>query len=62
MAEGGPATLYAADVFGGSATGGANDDIARGLAWLVDKDVRVINVSITGQKNALSWTPVSLAS
>ncbi|MBI1212367.1 MAG: S8 family serine peptidase [Alphaproteobacteria bacterium] len=46
-------TLYAADAFCGAANGGAADDIARALAWLVDKNVPVINVSIAGPENAL---------
>lgn len=46
-------TLYAADAFCGSAAGGAADDIARALAWLVEKQVPVINISIAGPKNAL---------
>lgn len=47
------AKLYAADAFGGSPTGGSAGDIARAIAWLVDNDVPVINISITGPKNAL---------
>ena len=47
------ATLFAADIFCGAANGGAADDIARALAWLVEKDVPVINISIAGPKNAL---------
>jgi subtilisin family serine protease len=55
------ATLYAADAFGGSSTGGAADDIARAIAWLVDEDVPVINISITGPKNALLEAAVRAA-
>jgi Subtilase family len=47
------ATLYAADAFAGSATGGSAADIARAIAWLADKDVPVINISIAGPKNAV---------
>lgn len=47
------AKLYAADVFGGQADGGSADAIARGLAWLAQNDVPVINVSLSGPKNAL---------
>lgn len=47
------ATLYAADAFAGAPTGGSAADIARAIAWLVDKDVPVINISIAGPKNAL---------
>lgn len=47
------ATLYAADAFAGSPTGGSAADIARAVAWLVGKDVPVINISIAGPNNAL---------
>ncbi len=47
------ATLYAADAFAGSPTGGSAADIARAIAWLAGKDVPVINISIAGPKNAL---------
>ncbi len=47
------ATLYAADAFAGSPTGGSAADIARAIAWLVGQDVPVINISIAGPKNAL---------
>jgi hypothetical protein len=47
------AALFAADAFCGAADGGAADDIARALAWLVEKEVPVINVSMAGPKNAL---------
>jgi hypothetical protein len=47
------ATLYAADAFAGSPTGGSAADIARAIAWLAGEDVPVINISIAGPKNAL---------
>lgn len=47
------AKLYAADVFGGQPDGGSADAIARGLAWLAQNNVPVINVSLSGPKNAL---------
>jgi hypothetical protein len=47
------ATLYAADAFAGSPTGGSAADIARAIAWLADEDVPVMNISIAGPKNAL---------
>jgi hypothetical protein len=47
------ARLFAADVFGGEARGGAVDSVARGLAWLAEKDVAVITVSLAGPQNAL---------
>jgi hypothetical protein len=55
------AKLYAADVFGGSPTGGSAADIARAIAWLVDEEVPVINISITGPKNALLEAAVRAA-
>ncbi len=55
------AKLYAADAFGGSPTGGSAGDIARAIAWLVAEDVPVINISITGPKNALLEAAVGAA-
>lgn len=55
------ATLYAADAFAGQTTGGAADDIARAISWLVEKDVPVINISIAGPKNALLEAAVRAA-
>lgn len=55
------ATLYAADAFAGSPTGGAAGDIARAIAWLSSKDIAVINVSITGPDNALLAAAVRAA-
>ena len=42
-------------------TGGSAGDIARAIAWLVDEDVPVINISITGPKNALLEAAVRAA-
>jgi hypothetical protein len=47
------ATLYAADVFGGSPSGGSADAVAQGLAWLAEKKVPVINISLAGPPNRL---------
>jgi Subtilase family len=47
------ATLYAADVFGGVATGGTAADIARALDWLSTNQVPVTNISLTGPNNLL---------
>ena len=47
------ATLYAADVFGGSATGGSALDIARALNWLAQNNVAVVNASLAGPPNSL---------
>lgn len=55
------ATLYAADAFAGSETGGAVDDVARAISWMVEKNVPVINISIAGPKNALLEAAVRAA-
>ena len=47
------ATLYAADVYGGDAAGGAADNIARALGWLAANDVPVANISLAGPPNAI---------
>jgi subtilisin family serine protease len=47
------ATLYAADVFCGLATGGAVDAVAEAFAWLARERVPVINVSLVGPPNRL---------
>jgi subtilisin family serine protease len=47
------ATLYAADVFGGLATGGSALDIARALDWLAQNHVAVVNASLSGPPNRL---------
>jgi subtilisin family serine protease len=46
------AELFAADVYCGSATGGAIDSVAEALAWLAREHVAVINVSLVGPQNA----------
>lgn len=45
--------LYSADVYCGSATGGAVEAVADALAWLVRERVPVINVSLVGPPNAM---------
>ncbi|MBC3869589.1 S8 family serine peptidase [Undibacterium oligocarboniphilum] len=52
------ATLYAADIYCGSATGGALDKIADALAWLAAEKVAVINLSIVGPPNQALETMV----
>ena len=47
------AKLYAADAFGGDATGGSALDIARALDWLARQRVVVANASLAGPPNAL---------
>jgi hypothetical protein len=45
------ATLYAADIYCGSPSGGSLDRIADALAWLSGEKVAVINLSIVGPPN-----------
>ncbi len=47
------AILYAADVYCGSATGGAVEALLAAFDWLVRERVPVINVSLVGPKNAM---------
>ena len=47
------ATLFAADVYCEQPAGGAAEDVARALAWMVRARVPVINVSLVGPRNAL---------
>jgi subtilisin family serine protease len=47
------ATLYAADVYCDQPTGGAAEDVARALAWMVRERVPVINISLVGPANRL---------
>lgn len=50
------AAIYAADVYGGVATGGSAEAVARGIAWVAAQGVPVINVSLVGPANALLET------
>jgi subtilisin family serine protease len=47
------ADLYSADVYCGTATGGAVDTLLAAFGWLVQEKVPVINVSLVGPKNAM---------
>jgi subtilisin family serine protease len=47
------AALYAADVFCGEPTGGSADAVAEAFAWLVERRVPVINVSLVGPPDRL---------
>lgn len=47
------ATLYAADVYGGTVTGGSAEALAQALGWMATQDVRVINISLVGPRNPL---------
>jgi subtilisin family serine protease len=52
------ATLYVADVYGSTPTGGSAEAVARGLAWLAGAKVPVINISLVGPPNILLKTAV----
>lgn len=56
------AELYAADIYCDRPTGGAMDDIADAIAWIVGERVPVINVSLVGPKNGLLESVVRAAS
>jgi subtilisin family serine protease len=45
--------LLAADVYGGRGFGGAADSVARALAWMAQRRVAVVNVSLVGPRNAV---------
>lgn len=47
------ASLFVADVYGGSAGNGSALAIVRAMAWLGEKGVRVVNVSLVGPANPL---------
>lgn len=47
------ASLYAADVYGGAASGGSATAVAAALSWLSGQNVRVVNISLVGPRNAL---------
>lgn len=47
------ATLYVADVYGPTPTGGSAEAVARALAWLAQADTPVINISLVGPPNLL---------
>jgi len=54
--------LYVADVYCGLPTGGSTDAVIQGLAWLIQEDVPVINVSLVGPPNTLLQRVVGMAS
>lgn len=47
------AALFVADVYGGSPSGGSSTGVARALAWLLQNEVMVVNISLVGPRNAL---------
>ena len=56
------AVLFAADVYGGSPSGGSSTGIAEALAWMVRNEVPVVNISLVGPRNALVEAAVRRAS
>ncbi|MEY2919374.1 MAG: hypothetical protein RL261_679 [Pseudomonadota bacterium] len=55
------ADLYLADVYCGLPTGGSTDAVIQALAWLMQENVPVINVSLVGPPNALLQRVVGMA-
>jgi len=55
------ADLYLADVYCGLPTGGSTDAVIQALAWLMQENVPVINVSLVGPPNALLQRAVGMA-
>lgn len=47
------AAVFVADVYGGSPAGGASTGVAEALAWMVGNEVRVVNISLVGPRDAL---------
>jgi len=47
------ATIYAADVFGGQASGGSATELAQALNWFAENGIPVVNISLAGPANAL---------
>lgn len=56
------AVLFAADVYGGSLSGGSSTGVAEALAWMVRNEVPVVNISLVGPRNALVEAAVRRAS
>ncbi|WP_332639382.1 S8 family serine peptidase [Brevundimonas sp.] len=56
------AVLFAADVYGGSPSGGSSTGVAEALAWMVRNGVPVVNISLVGPRNALVEAAVRRAS
>jgi len=53
------ASLYVADVYGPTPAGGSAIAVARGLGWLAEERIPVINVSLVGPNNAVLERAVS---
>ena len=46
------AALLVADIYGGRAAGGSATALASALAWMVERHVAVVNISLVGPRNA----------
>lgn len=55
------ASLFVADVYGGSPTGGSSTALAEALSWMVENRVQVVNISLVGPRNALVQAAVRQA-
>ena len=53
--------LYVADVYCDAPTGGSTDAVVQALAWLMQQDVPVINVSLVGPPNVLLQRAIQMA-
>lgn len=53
--------LLVADVFGAGPAGGSSTALAQALAWMVERRVAVVNVSLVGPRNALVERAVARA-
>ncbi|GAW39661.1 Intracellular serine protease [Brevundimonas sp. SH203] len=47
------ADLRVADIYGGQAAGGASTALAQAMAWMVEQQADVVNISLVGPRNAL---------
>jgi hypothetical protein len=55
------ASLLVGDVYGGSAANGSAEAIARALAWLDSRGVRIVNISLVGPPNLLIERAIAAA-
>jgi subtilisin family serine protease len=55
------AALLVADIYGGQATGGSATALASALAWMVERRVAVVNISLVGPRNPLVERAVAAA-
>lgn len=54
-------SLFVADIYGGSASGGASTSLAQALGWMVENAVPVVNISLVGPRNPLVQAAVARA-